>query len=283
MRTPYQTVLSGTGYRRKTHLPSDNLRSSHNPRQWIFGILGSRTRPHRFSWLSQSFERANHRSTSRIAEWFVHPADRTNALRALVAPALLFAPFVSDFAAGYHWLYAIVIFHADRQQTNYLLHLHIHHPFSRNRRSTCLRSQHGQRQRHDGLELAHPASLRPPPRHRRPLSRRARLADGKISQACAPCRSRSSRCGTRSPRRSRSLFAERGFWPTSRADQLSLGVLRTMLLIGFVAALAAGSRGWSLTLSAAVVCRDALYYALRRLSQSLWLRGESRKPLRGCE
>ena len=64
--------------------------------------------------------------------WIAHPADRLNALRALIAPALLFAPFVSDFTAGYTWLYAIGIFMLIGK-TNYLLHLHIHHPFSRNK------------------------------------------------------------------------------------------------------------------------------------------------------
>jgi len=68
----------------------------------------------------------------RPGRWIAHPADRINALRALIAPALLFAPFVSDFAAGYHWLYGIVIFMLIGK-TNYLLHLHIHHPFSRNK------------------------------------------------------------------------------------------------------------------------------------------------------
>lgn len=65
-------------------------------------------------------------------KWIAHPADRFNAVRALIAPPLLFAPFFSDFAAGYTWLYALGIF-VLIGKTNYLLHLHIHHPFSRKR------------------------------------------------------------------------------------------------------------------------------------------------------
>jgi fatty acid desaturase len=64
--------------------------------------------------------------------WISHPADRWNAVRALAAPVLLFAPFMVDWYAGYEALYAVLIFMMIGK-TNYLLHLHIHRPFSRNR------------------------------------------------------------------------------------------------------------------------------------------------------
>lgn len=64
--------------------------------------------------------------------WITHPADRFNTLRAVIAPVLLFAPFVSPFASGYEPLYAVAIFTLIGK-TNYLLHLHIHRPFSHSR------------------------------------------------------------------------------------------------------------------------------------------------------
>jgi fatty acid desaturase len=64
--------------------------------------------------------------------WIMHPADRLNAARALLAPILLFAPFAIDLLQGYAIAYAIVAF-ALFGDTNYLLHLHIHRPFSRSR------------------------------------------------------------------------------------------------------------------------------------------------------
>jgi len=72
------------------------------------------------------------RSTTRSSKWISQPADRFNAFRALVAPPILFTPFVSAFVADYAWLYAVFIFFLIGK-TNYLLHLHIHHPYSRNR------------------------------------------------------------------------------------------------------------------------------------------------------
>jgi fatty acid desaturase len=69
-------------------------------------------------------------SPSRTGAWIAHPADRTNAVRALVAPWLLFAPFAVDWFAGYEIVYAIPAFMLIGD-TNYLLHLHIHRPFSR--------------------------------------------------------------------------------------------------------------------------------------------------------
>lgn len=69
---------------------------------------------------------------SKTGRWIAHPADRVNAARALVAPLLFFAPFVSSFAAGYEAVYAVIIF-VFIGKTNYLLHLHIHRPYSRKR------------------------------------------------------------------------------------------------------------------------------------------------------
>ena len=69
---------------------------------------------------------------SKTGRWIAHPADRVNAARALIAPLLFFAPFVSCFAAGYETVYAVIIF-VFIGKTNYLLHLHIHRPYSRKR------------------------------------------------------------------------------------------------------------------------------------------------------
>lgn len=67
---------------------------------------------------------------SRRGKWIAHPADWPNVARALAAPFLLFAPFVVDLFAGYEVVYAVVTFLLIGK-TNYLLHLHIHRPFSR--------------------------------------------------------------------------------------------------------------------------------------------------------
>lgn len=61
-----------------------------------------------------------------------HPADRLNAARALIAPLLLFAPFVTDALAGYEPAYFLFLFMIIGD-TNYLLHLHIHRPFGTGR------------------------------------------------------------------------------------------------------------------------------------------------------
>jgi fatty acid desaturase len=66
----------------------------------------------------------------KTGRWISHPADRWNAVRALSAPFLLFAPFVVNWFAGYEVIYAIATFMVIGK-TNYLLHLHIHRPFSR--------------------------------------------------------------------------------------------------------------------------------------------------------
>jgi fatty acid desaturase len=67
----------------------------------------------------------------QTGRWISHPADRINATRALVAPFLLFAPFVTSWFAHFEVIYAIAAFTAIGA-TNYLLHLHIHRPFSGN-------------------------------------------------------------------------------------------------------------------------------------------------------
>src|ERR1700751_596524 len=64
--------------------------------------------------------------------WITQPADRLNAAGGLVAPFLLFAPFVVTFPKGYEIIYAVVIVMMIGK-TNYLLHLHIHRPYSRSR------------------------------------------------------------------------------------------------------------------------------------------------------
>jgi fatty acid desaturase len=67
---------------------------------------------------------------SSDGKWIAHRADRLNVVRALVAPLLLFAPFAVDSLAGYEAAYAIAAYTLIGE-TNYLLHLHVHRPFSR--------------------------------------------------------------------------------------------------------------------------------------------------------
>jgi fatty acid desaturase len=66
---------------------------------------------------------------SKRGTWIAHPADGLNAARAMAAPFLLFAPFVVDLFAGYEIVYGVIAFMVIGK-TNYLLHLHIHRPFS---------------------------------------------------------------------------------------------------------------------------------------------------------
>jgi hypothetical protein len=66
----------------------------------------------------------------KTGKWIAHPADRWNAARALAAAPILFAPFVTNFFAGYEILYGVAAFMLIGD-TNYLLHLHIHRPLSR--------------------------------------------------------------------------------------------------------------------------------------------------------
>ena len=61
--------------------------------------------------------------------WVAHPADRVNVTRALLAPVILLSPFWCGFPDGYSWLAELVIF-AVIGSTNYILHLHVHRPFS---------------------------------------------------------------------------------------------------------------------------------------------------------
>jgi fatty acid desaturase len=66
----------------------------------------------------------------QTAGWIRHPADRLNVIRALIAPYLLFAPFVVHLTGGNEIIYFVVAF-VLIGDSNYLLHLHIHRPFSK--------------------------------------------------------------------------------------------------------------------------------------------------------
>lgn len=60
----------------------------------------------------------------------VNSADRLNVVRGLAAPVILFVPFWYGFPGGYaFWTFVAVFFLIG--ETNYILHLHIHHPFAR--------------------------------------------------------------------------------------------------------------------------------------------------------
>jgi fatty acid desaturase len=61
--------------------------------------------------------------------WIRHPADRLNVVRSLIAPYLLFAPFAVSAVDGYEIIYAAIAF-VLIGDSNYLLHLHVHRPFS---------------------------------------------------------------------------------------------------------------------------------------------------------
>jgi fatty acid desaturase len=61
-------------------------------------------------------------------KWISHPADRLNVARGLFAPVILFSPFWCGLQEPLA-LFAIAIF-AFVGDTNYLLHLHIHRPFT---------------------------------------------------------------------------------------------------------------------------------------------------------
>jgi len=64
-------------------------------------------------------------------KWIAHPADRLNVARALLAPAILFAPYVWTPPEAYWFGYVLLAFMLIGD-TNHLLHLHIHRPFTRN-------------------------------------------------------------------------------------------------------------------------------------------------------
>jgi len=59
-----------------------------------------------------------------------HPSDRLNLVRGLAAPAILLTPYFLPIARDHLFISAIVIFILIGE-TNYILHLHIHRPFSR--------------------------------------------------------------------------------------------------------------------------------------------------------
>jgi fatty acid desaturase len=61
-----------------------------------------------------------------------HAADRLNVVRGLTAPIILFGPFWYGVPDGYFRVAALVIF-AAVGDINYVLHLHIHCPFSTRR------------------------------------------------------------------------------------------------------------------------------------------------------
>jgi fatty-acid desaturase len=61
--------------------------------------------------------------------WITHPADRVNVLRALFAPVILLSPFWCGALDDFICLAAPVIFFVIGK-TNYILHLHVHRPFS---------------------------------------------------------------------------------------------------------------------------------------------------------
>lgn len=67
---------------------------------------------------------------SRRAPLIAHPADRLNVLRALAAPVAVFYPFVLGFPPGGLVLHAVLLALLFGK-TNYILHLHVHRPFSR--------------------------------------------------------------------------------------------------------------------------------------------------------
>ena len=62
--------------------------------------------------------------------WICHPADRFNVARGLLAPVVLFTPLGFGFPDHYTTLAVVLIFGLIGN-TNYLLHLHIHRPFTR--------------------------------------------------------------------------------------------------------------------------------------------------------
>src|SRR5262245_11739741 len=64
-------------------------------------------------------------------KWLAHPADRFNVARSLVAPFILFAPFVVPLPLGGLIAYAIaaLLLVGD---INLTLHHHVHRPFTRN-------------------------------------------------------------------------------------------------------------------------------------------------------
>lgn len=60
-----------------------------------------------------------------------------NVARALMAPAIFFAPFLTGLPAGYEIPAALLIY-VLIGDTNYILHLHIHRPFSKSKKVNLL-------------------------------------------------------------------------------------------------------------------------------------------------
>lgn len=58
--------------------------------------------------------------------------DTTNVIRSLLAPVVFFLPFYMGLPEGYEVL-AVILIYVVIGDSNYILHLHIHRPFSRNR------------------------------------------------------------------------------------------------------------------------------------------------------
>ena len=58
--------------------------------------------------------------------------DRTNVVRAFLAPIIFFLPFYTGLPAGYEFAVAGIVYFLVGD-SNYILHLHIHNPFSRYR------------------------------------------------------------------------------------------------------------------------------------------------------
>jgi fatty acid desaturase len=58
-----------------------------------------------------------------------HRADTFPFLRGLAAPVILYAPFFSEFLRDNIFLYSVAVLFLIGN-TNYILHLHIHRPFS---------------------------------------------------------------------------------------------------------------------------------------------------------
>jgi fatty acid desaturase len=61
-----------------------------------------------------------------------YQCDRTNVIRALSAPLIFFYPYIFGFPEGYELFTALVLW-GILNDINHVLHLHIHHPFSKNK------------------------------------------------------------------------------------------------------------------------------------------------------
>ena len=61
-----------------------------------------------------------------------HERDFPNVIRAFLAPFIFFWPYIFGLPEGYELLTAIIVYFA-LGDSNYILHLHIHHPFTRSR------------------------------------------------------------------------------------------------------------------------------------------------------